>query len=83
MASNELDCYLDAIVRTSMSVANTCEGSRKERIVQACQEVRIKGSAICSDLESKYAVFPLMRFIPQPLLDPRRLLISSESSVDV
>lgn len=38
-ASNELDCYLDAIVRSSMDVANSCEAGRKEKILQACQSV--------------------------------------------
>lgn len=37
--SSELDCYLDAIVSSSMAVANSCEGARRERIVQACQNV--------------------------------------------
>ncbi|RMX44072.1 hypothetical protein pdam_00015030 [Pocillopora damicornis] len=36
-AGNDLDSYLDAIVRSSMGVANTCEGERRDRIVQACQ----------------------------------------------
>lgn len=38
-AGNELDCYLDAIVRSSMGVANSCDGRRRECIVQACQSV--------------------------------------------
>lgn len=38
-AGNELDSYLDAIVRSSMGVANSCEGGRRERIVQACESV--------------------------------------------
>ncbi|XP_031549305.1 catenin alpha-1-like [Actinia tenebrosa] len=37
--SNQMDCYLDAIVRSSMAVAHTCDGIYKERIVQACQKV--------------------------------------------
>ena len=36
---NELDCYLDAIVRSSMGVANSCDGRRREGIAQACQSV--------------------------------------------
>lgn len=38
-AGNELDRYLDAIVRSSMGVANSCDGRRRECIVQACQNV--------------------------------------------
>ena len=51
-ASNELDCYLDAIVRTSMSVANTSEGAQKERIVLACQEVWSIAISSCSNNKS-------------------------------
>ena len=40
-AGNDLDSYLDAIVRSSMGVANTCEGRRRDRIVQACQSVSV------------------------------------------
>ena len=40
-AGNDLDSYLDAIVRSSMGVANTCEGERRDRIVQACQSVSV------------------------------------------
>ena len=38
-SNNELDCYLDAIVRSSMGVANSCEGVRREKIIHACQSV--------------------------------------------
>ena len=40
-SGTELDCYLDAIVRSSMAVANICEGMRREKIVQACQKVSV------------------------------------------
>ncbi|KAK3748768.1 hypothetical protein QZH41_003534 [Actinostola sp. cb2023] len=37
--SNQMDCYLDAIVRSSMAVANTCQDVSRDRIVEACQNV--------------------------------------------
>ena len=39
-SSNDLDYYLDAIVRNSLAVAEKCEHEkRKFRIAKACQEV--------------------------------------------
>lgn len=41
LPSDDLDYYLDAIVRNSLAVAEKCENQkRKIRIAQACHEVR-------------------------------------------
>lgn len=57
-SGNELDCYLDAIVRSSMSVANSCEGGRKERIVQACQSVLLMRNEL-AELQKAFLGNPL------------------------
>ncbi|KAJ7375213.1 hypothetical protein OS493_001957 [Desmophyllum pertusum] len=57
-AGNELDCYMDAIVRSSMSVANSCEGGRRERIVQACQSVLQMRNDL-ADLQKTFLANPL------------------------
>ncbi|XP_048584760.1 uncharacterized protein LOC116618752 isoform X2 [Nematostella vectensis] len=38
-STNQLDCYLDAIIRSSMAIANTVEGAKREKIVTASQLV--------------------------------------------
>lgn len=39
--SNQLDCYLDAIVRSSMAVADMSHDDSRDSIVEACQNVSI------------------------------------------
>ncbi|XP_020892235.1 uncharacterized protein LOC110231554, partial [Exaiptasia diaphana] len=37
--SNQMDCYLDAIVRSSMAVADLSHDDSRDKIVEACQNV--------------------------------------------
>lgn len=57
-SNNELDCYLDAIVRSSMGVANSCEGVRREKIIRACQSVLQMRNEL-ADLQKAFLANPL------------------------